>query len=168
MASETNTSSVRHLMRCRSCGSTSPAPLASPAYLRRSSQSGLRATSDLRVAVLSASGWMRGAALATAALPMTAIAASTARVTPTLRAVDDSSSATSVSSISSVAAISAKPKSMSQGRWSGASSTFARRRSRWAMRRLRISPTPRQMFCSTSSVMASSSTRSSESPATRS
>ena len=79
MASETKTSTVRGLMRCRSCGSTSPAPLASPAYLRSSSQSGLRATSDLRVAVLSASGWMRGAALATAGLPTTATAASTAR-----------------------------------------------------------------------------------------
>ena len=79
-----NVSTVRGLMRCRSWGSTSPASLASAAYLRRSSQSGLRATSDLRVAVLSASGWMRGAALATAGLPRTATAASTARVAPDL------------------------------------------------------------------------------------
>ena len=50
-----------------------------PAYLRSSSQRGLRATSDLRVAVLSASGWMRGAALATAGLPTTTSAGPPAR-----------------------------------------------------------------------------------------
>jgi hypothetical protein len=99
---------------------------------------------------------------------MTATAASTARVTPTLRAVDDSSSATSVSSIWSVAAISAKPKSIIQGRPSGASITLARRRSRWAILCVRIVSTPCQMLRRTSSVIASSSTRSRESPAVRS
>ena len=58
--------------------------------------------------------------------------------TPTLRAVDDSSSATSVSSIWSVAAISAKPKSIIQGLPVRRQQTLARRRSRWAMRCVRI------------------------------
>ena len=168
MASEAKMRTVRGLMRCRFWGSMSPAPLASAAYPRNSSHSGLRAVRDLRVAVLSASGWIRGAARATAGLPITARAASTARLTPTLSAVDERSSATSVSSIWSVAAISAKPKSIIQGRPSGASITLARRRSRWAMRWVRISSTPRQMPASTSSLMASSGTRSRESPAVRS
>ena len=112
------TSTVRGLMRCRSCGSTSPAPLASPAYLRSSSHSGLRAVRDLRVAVLSASGWMRGAALATAALPITAIAASTARVTPTLRAVDESSTVAGVL----VGWVTGSAINLATGAWAAAAS----------------------------------------------
>ncbi len=117
-----------------------------------------------RVAPLNARGWIRDAASATASAPMPAIAFVTARSAPMTVAVDVRSSATSDRSWPSVAASSANPKSMSQGSPSAARKTFARRRSRWAVRRSRSPETRRQTCCSTASVRSSGATPSSDDP----
>ena len=112
--------------------------------------------------------WILGSASRTASAPRTSTAVATARSGPIRSVTDASSSATSADSRRSDADSSANPKSISHGRPSGSRTTFASFRLRWAMRWRRSSATCPQIERTTSSVSASASTRSSESPSIRS